>query len=95
MCTSRTGPHAGVFGVLTSDEVSLLQGVIDELGRHSATVLRNLSYQTWPIREARSRGVELDHRECQNEKSRPRAFVPDLSAPPSEKIAPTWIGDPG
>lgn len=67
--TIRTGPHAGLFGVLTSDEVSLLQRVIDEFGRHSATVLRNLSYQTWPIREARNRGVELDFRQYQHEES--------------------------
>jgi hypothetical protein len=81
-----SGPASGFYQVLDDSDQALLDKVLREYGRFPAMKLRDLSYQTLPMRRVAQRGDELDFGPYVSATPPPR-FVPDPSAKPSPRIA--------
>jgi uncharacterized protein YwgA len=86
----RSGPKASLYGILTDEDKLLIDSVLKEFGTYTPTTLTTLTYQTPPIENAQTRFEPLDFSLYASNDSRPDAFVPDATKPPSPKMDQSW-----
>jgi hypothetical protein len=81
----KLGPQAGYFGPISDNDVTVIDGVLHEFEGIPSARLAELSYYTYPMESVQRRGELLDFSAYCGARP-PSAFVPDLKAPPPQKM---------